>query len=295
MDRQRNDEYVLLFEKLLNVMTSSGECDRERLKEAIGELCEFFRVAKGTAEFYRSLSHEKMGEGLFYCEYDNGKAEKVLMKKRFVTNTTAVIVGTLYVAKDEPPLPEDEMAKLDVILRVILSYLRRTRLQNAIERLGYHDEVGYPNLRSFFRFLDKTAEGGELSGHTAIYFNLRHFSLINREIGRENGDKAMRNYIERLRAVIGEEGIVSRLGGDNFLAAFRNEVLEPVLEVIKGVPITYDERQEKRIVVSACAGVFCMPEGFHMVNSREIMDRLIPAFGRGEKEQRDFPHVSARC
>ena len=112
-------------------------------------------------------------------------------------------------------------------------------------------------------------------GKAAVYFNLRHFTLINREIGRSAGDIAIRNYFTMIEEIVGEKGIVCRVGGDNFVAVFDDELLEDVLNILKGVPVVYDNNSNKRIMVSASTGVLRMTKNFVFEEAGDIMDRLV--------------------
>ncbi len=277
MSDQKTIEYYQLLEKLNWALSSTGEFDRQAYIVILRRICELFHIAKGETEFYRSPNHEKNGEGECFCDFDNGHGDKILVRRRIVTKTNAVVIGTLYVREDEPPFSQEDIDRVDLMLRVIVSFVSRRRLQNVVEMLGYYDENGYPNLRSFKRFLDIKAEERGLYGYTAIHYNLRHFTLINREITREKGDVVIWNHFNRIKSIIGEEGIVCRLGGDSFLAAFLNEKTEAVLQMLGGVPIAYDDSGEKRVSVSACIGVFVMPEGYSPNSGGDIMDKVFPA------------------
>jgi len=277
MDEQRKLCYYELLEKLLHVLVPEGFMDRDAIARVVEEICVFFNLSKLEAVFYRSLSHEMTKDGNVYSDYDNGHVGEPVLCIRSVTKTSAVIIGTAYSIDGGPPFDEEDKEKVEQILWLIISFISRKRLQNAIERVGYHDEYGYPNIRSFFRFLDRTAQNRTLEGYTAIQFNLHHFSMINKEIGRQNGDYAIRSYTDLLSSVIGEDGIVCRMMGDNFLAVFRNEVLEQVLKVLGGAAVAYDEDGVNRVLVSASAGAYKFPKGFQMKSSEEILDKLLPA------------------
>ena len=277
MDRQLELEYYRLFEQLINEMGAPKGFNREKHKKTVSQICELFHLAKGELKFYRSLSHEKMGQGEYYCDYDNGKGEKVLIHHRIVTPASAIVIGTIYVEDDGVVHTEEECKKLETMLLAIMSFTSRMRLQQAVEMLGYYDSNGYPNIRSFCRFLDRLMEKEEQSGYTAIHYNLRHFTLINQDIGRENGDKVIWNHFNALKLLIGERGIVCRLGGDSFLSVFANELLDEVLEFLNGTAILYDEINIKRVKISAYVGVYPIPSNFRPNNSSQIMDKLMPA------------------
>lgn len=277
MDIERELTYHHLFEELIDEMSCTGEFDREKHKEVVRKICDFFHLAKGVTEFYKSRSHEKIGDGDCYCDFDNGRGDKVLLQRRIVTKSNAVIIGTIYVNKDDPVMPPEEIVKVDLMFRALLSFVSRMRLQQAIEMLGYYDENGYPNIRFFLRYLDYLNENNQLGQYTAILYNLRHFTLINQEIGRENGDRVIQNHYNRMKEIVGEHGTICRLGGDSFLGVFGNALTDEVLTALGGIPIVYDQKNEKRIMVSASVGAFAFPEGYELKNSSTVMDKIMPA------------------
>lgn len=273
----KREEYYDLFERLIDSMTRPSEFDREEFVSILADICELFHLSKGVTEFYRSLSAEKEGDGEVLIDYDNGHGDKVVMFRRVVTPSMTVVKSTLYMAENDEPLSETDYRRVDIILRAMLSFISRNRLQTLVEKLGFFDDDGYPNLNFFMRYLEKMNEKGEIPGNTVLQFNLRHFSLINREIGRAAGDIVMRSYYDQIRKLIGNNGTICRVGGDNFIAVFRSELLHSVLFMIEGFPVVYDTRREKRIMVSACAGVFVIPDGFTMNKTSEIMGKVFPA------------------
>lgn len=286
MDKNKTETYYILFERMIDCMTSPANFDRPEFVGVLKEICELFHISKGITEFYTSLSKEKTGQGEILIDHDNGHGDKVVVRRRFVTNTMAVIIGTLYMAEGDEPLSNDEYLKVDLILRALLSFVSRNRLQAAVEMLGFYDDNGYPNLRSFTRFLEQLNEKKNLPGHTAVHFNLRHFSLVNGDVGREAGDAVMRNYYNLVKTVIGDGGIICRMGGDNFIAVFQNEVLEQVLEILRGIPVAYDDTGTKRVIVSASAGVFVIPEGFVLKNDGDVINKIMIASLTAKREDK---------
>ena len=177
--------------------------------------------------------------------------------------------------RDALPLSEEDTQRVTMIMDMILSFISRNRLEDIVERLTFFDDNGYRNLRSFIRYLEQLNEKNDFSKRTAVHFNLRHFSLINREIGRSSGDVVIRNYFDLLEKTIGDKGLICRVGGDNFVAIFKDDILEAVLDILNGVPIVYDVNNTKRIMVSASTGVFRIPDGFIYERPDDIMDRIV--------------------
>lgn len=278
MDTDRTAVYNKIFERMIDSMTSFGNFDREEFVSILNEICEHFNLSKGVTEFYESLSAEKEGKGEILIDYDNGKGEKnVAVFRRIVTPSMTVIKSTLYMPDDADPLSDEEYRRLDLMLRSMLSFISRNRLQTLVEKLAFYDENGYPNINYLMRHIDLMNEKGNIHGNTAIQFNLSHFSLVNKEIGRSAGDVALRKYFETVKSVIGENGIICRVGGDNFAAFFKSNLLKYVLQIAEGFPVVYDEENEKRIMISACVGVYEIPDDYYFERSGDIIGKIFSA------------------
>lgn len=276
MDKKA-ETYYLVFEKLIDSMTNAAKFDRAEFVAILKEICELFHISKGVTEFYTSLSQEKAGQGEILIDHDNGRGDKVVVQRRLVTGTGAVIIGTLYMAEEDAPLANEDYTKVDLILRALLSFVSRNRLQGAVEMLGFYDDDGYPNLRSYSRYIEQMNEENTLPGLVAVLFNLRHFSLINGDIGRIAGDKVMRNYFNIVNEAIKGKGILCRMGGDNFVALFQKQCLDPVLEILGGVPVPYDPEGAKRVNIFASAGIFVIPEVFVYDSIGAVLNPILMA------------------
>ncbi|MBR5117009.1 MAG: EAL domain-containing protein, partial [Lachnospiraceae bacterium] len=277
MEQAREKAYYELFERMVDQMTDPEHFSRPEFVDTLTRISELFHIAKGVTEFYISESYERAGDGEVLCDYDNGRGEEIAIRRRFVTKSGSVIIGTLYAAKEVLPFAPDELQKLDLIVRSLLSFVGRNRLQKAVERFAYNDEHGYPNFRSFMRHLSKLGMQGKLRDKVAAAFNLRHFSLVNQQIGRELGDAVMSNYVSLLGMAVGGDGIVCRMGGDNFVMLFERSMMDEVRGILAGVPVAYDEQGEEHVMISATAGLFVIPEGFVMQAPGEIMERIVTA------------------
>ena len=277
MEREREQKFHELFEALVECATRFESYNRDEFVRYIILLCKLLRVEKGVTEFYRSESHRKRGDGIINCDYDTGRGDYIAYEREFSTKTGAIISAEVYMSSEEPPLSTDELHKVDLVMRAIISFIARNRMAMTIEQVGFYDEAGYPNLRYLVRSVDQHDFNGELSDYAAMHFNLRHFSVINQDIGRALGDVVMRNYINALKEAAGEGGTFCRAGGDNFTALFPKEKMDAVLKVIRGIPVCYDTKGEKRVNVSVSAGVFMIPDGFEWSNAGSIMDKVMPA------------------
>lgn len=274
LDIEKEMHFLSLFYRIVEVTHDIKGFDRAKYVIILNEIGEFFHLSKGVAEFYPNVSMEEKGLGEYFCDYDIGRENnKVVVRVRIETKTKAIVQATAYIAEEDEMPDEQAKQRISLILRVILSMISRKRLQETVERFGFIDEAGFPNYRSFLRFLDIANKEERLPGMVAVHFDLHNFTVVNKEIGRENGDTVMKNYFNMMRAAIGKDGTVCRLGGDKFVGVFMREAEPSVLEILSGVPVAYGEKNDKRVFVSAGAGVYRFPENEPVVMG-EIMDKI---------------------
>jgi diguanylate cyclase (GGDEF)-like protein/PAS domain S-box-containing protein len=95
------------------------------------------------------------------------------------------------------------------------------------ERIAYmaeHDALtGLPNRALLDRKLNEMlAEAERLGTDIAIAFlDLDHFKLVNDSLGHAAGDELLKVVAQRIFHEVGRDGLVSRIGGDEFIVALR--------------------------------------------------------------------------
>ncbi len=279
MTDEKRQAFYELFVEMNNCMTQPDpkDFDRDYFVDILRRICELFGIAKGVTEFYQSFKDEEEHNGEVLIDYDNGHGEVVVIKRRIITRFKGVIIGTLLAAKDAEPLDEEEKTKLDQVLRALLAFISRNRLIRVVEKLGYYDEYSYPNLRHFYRYLGEQNEKGRLKEMTIACLNLRHFGLINQEIGRKLGDVVMKGFFDLIKEACGESGCVCRMGGDNFILACEKVRVDRLLDVTAGSAVAYDAEHDKRVLVSASVGLYNVADDFVMDGPGILMDRVMTA------------------
>ena len=277
MDKSKEDKYYQLLERIADISSVTEGYSRELFMEPISEFCELFHITKAVTEFYENKRRAQKHEGEIQVDYDNGHGDVEVHRIHIAPDSGIVLIGTLYMSKEDEPLTEEELKKVDIAYRLVLSFLARKRLQKTVVRLGFFDESGYPNLRSFLRYVDIKHANNQLYGNTAMCINLKHFSLINQEIGRDLGDEVIKNYYTLLKDTIGDNGIICRIGGDNFVMLFSNGLTDKILDILSGFPICYDKRNGNRVAVSARTGIYVIPEASDINDAGQIMDNIHPA------------------
>ncbi|MBQ5312400.1 MAG: EAL domain-containing protein [Oscillospiraceae bacterium] len=273
----RSQQFLEMFRDFIDLTTDPeyNEKNYATYYKKLAEFCQFFNVSRAEMDFYRSANDERMGISEHMVAYDNGRGNKLIHGRTIITKSKAIIRAGLYVNENDDMLPEEDMKNADLVLRCVLSFISRNRLQATVEMLGFYDESGYRNMRFFNRYLFQLNARTHLKGYAAVRFNLRHFGLVNNDIGRVGGDLAMKGYFGMFEELIGDNGTVCRMGGDNFVAIFEACKLEEIMKLLSGVPVSCGEN--RRILVSSTAGVYIVPDDFVLKTPDDIMDKISAA------------------
>ncbi len=268
------EEYSSFLERLVRI-THEEPFNRENYLELINEICPKYRIAKGETEFYPTPMMEQRGMGEKFCDFDTGKGDKVLVRLRIITSSRAIVIGTIYGEAEEEERESEEIEQLDTLLRIILGFVSRKRLLRKLEEFGFFDIDGYQNFRAFARYLDIANSENRLGGKVAFHIDLHNFAIVNHEIGRENGNTVLNNYYKMLQDTVGDTGIIARLGGDKFIGVFDRSIKRKVFDIFSGVPVPYSEVGNKKIKVSAAAGIYMLPNPYMMKGYGDIMDKIM--------------------
>ncbi len=101
----------------------------------------------------------------------------------------------------------------------------RARSEERMWRLAHFDELsGLPNRLLFRQLLEQALrDAGRSKKPVAVLFiDLDRFKRINDTLGHDAGDDVLREVTERLRSCLRDSDIISRFGGDEFVALLRD-------------------------------------------------------------------------
>lgn len=277
-----NKEVELRFYKLYEQLASLTQIvnqnpDIPAIEALLNEISSMFRLSKGITHFYRSPRDEEQGKGEVMCSYDLGKGGKPVHTVRFVTKLLSITTMTVYMLEDEEPLNDEELAKVDLTMRTALAFISRNRLQVIAEELAFFDDMGFRNIRSFFKYMIWKGQPGGLDGKAALNYSLRHFGSVNEKYGREGGDRVLIEHYRHIDKIIGESGMVSRLGGDTFVCICDQTDLPDILEYLNEAIVPVDDKGTIARI-SCCAGVFYIPDGYAVTVPNDIMGRIMSVY-----------------
>jgi len=96
----------------------------------------------------------------------------------------------------------------------------RKRAERQIHFLAHHDSLtGLPNRRMFNERLERAIAEAKANGHcvAVMMIDLDHFKVINDSLGHDMGDALLRMAAGQLKEIVGDAGLVARIGGDEFM------------------------------------------------------------------------------
>ena len=114
------------------------------------------------------------------------------------------------------------------VINYVFSYSDITatkRDADAIHKLAFLDPLTHlPNRRALIGRLPEALISCESNGQTLglLFIDLDRFKDINDALGNQVGDKILIGTAQRLRACLGTEGTVARIGGDEFVVVLEN-------------------------------------------------------------------------
>ena len=94
------------------------------------------------------------------------------------------------------------------------------RAEQALRTRAQTDALtGLYNREAILDLVKARLKSGARPGLALLYIDLDRFKLVNDVLGHDAGDQLLTEVAERLRAAVGDEGMIARFGGDEFLVA----------------------------------------------------------------------------
>ena len=258
---------------MVSRLTQMEDTAVEGLGGAADTVCEILRIAFLDVTQYRNIRAEEQDEGMSLQYFSNGQtlAEACVTFRNVAENRT-VIRYRAFPAQDAAPWSDSEREQVELLLRTIFQFNSRSRLLQIINQFTYYDPYGFRNLRCFMRYLWDMSDAGKLREMNSCQLNLKHFGLVNQQIGRMRGDLVLRRFYDGMQELIGDGGLICRMGGDIFMLLAEKRLMPDILHYISGTPIIFDERTGEKILISSVAGIFEIPENFVLTTESDIMD-----------------------
>ncbi len=153
------------------------------------------------------------------------------------------------------------------------------------------------NQRMFWELLDYELDRAERHKYQValLLLDLDNFKAINDGYGHSWGDKLLAEFSETLQETLGNEAVVARYGGDEFVivlpessAAQASLVAEKVINAIRNHKLVYDTKTELKLTASLGMGIY--PD--HAANKKDLfmfVDNLMYRAKHSGKDQIALP------
>lgn len=152
------------------------------------------------------------------------------------------------------------------ILAVARDVTDRKKFEDQLEHQAYHDALtGLPNRRMLERYLDweisKTEK--EMAMIAVVFIDLDGFKQVNDWFGHNVGDDILKQVAMKMGNYVGQNEIVARMGGDEFVVVLNNfgdmEGLKTLLQHLKKACHCSLEMTGRTVTVTASMGVSIFP------------------------------------
>lgn len=255
-----------------------SEADNPCLKDAIENICGLLGIA-GLDVVYtipdraNTLFLHNETFSVFSCDGRDEDRPFVIEKRH---EDGCVSNYSVYPYKDGGEWADEDKGRIDTFISALYVVHDRLRIAAVAEKFAVMDsEMELYNLRYFMKRTGVMFANGEIREFCACRFNISQLSVINAKLGRNGGTQIMKRYIYGLRDIIGGDGFISRLGGDNFIALFRKNKKEEVIRHLSGILLSTEFRGIEEIFVSAHAGYYDVDN--YCRGPHEIMEFILIA------------------
>ena len=275
------NEYLTALEKFIHGIYMIPDTLSPDVPETMEELCYCLKIGKVDFIAYDNEASEHMGLFKSYCFYDyGGSCDGDYITRRIITPDENIAVYKVMLRDGADEWTEVERGRIEVFISLLSTFNARSRLLKLTHRLTFYDsDLGMYNLQQFMKTVKLLCKEERIEGFAAVYFNLKRFSIVNQRIGRENGTRVMKRFISMIDQLLDhKDEFVCRVGGDNFITLIRDEKLPSLLELLNGTAVSIDGGKAERILITASAGIYIIPDMDSFILPTDIMDRVSMAF-----------------
>ncbi len=184
--------------------------------------------------------------GVLLCDLN----DSIFVNGEFLANqlaTTARMIDILKMNNDIQKQLEENLAVM---------------AQNNIEldKLSKNDVLtGILNRRGFYQAAEEMLDRCRMAGETVIlsYVDMNNLKIINDRFGHDDGDHALKTTSRLLTQVIGSDGIVARIGGDEYAFAYNGKLsADELSERIENSFSAFNSSSDREYNVTVSSGFF---------------------------------------
>lgn len=183
-------------------------------EDAIGQNPRILQSGKQSAKFYEDLWKNLVEHGTWAGEFQNRTKQGKVYDQR----------GTITALKDNKDRTQFYVAVMEDVTEL-------RKQQESLNKLSLFDPMtGLPNRQKLQSDYEKFIyrKDARINEIAAIIIDLDDFKQINDALGHSFGDEVLKTVSERLVKTIGNDGLLYRFGGDEFVLISEYQTEETV-------------------------------------------------------------------
>lgn len=255
-------EFNIFVGKISNTNANNAEDVNDALKST--NLLKLLRVAKMTVEVINdskvNISCMKKHINITLYETDNFDGERGYSVVKRNGDSTAEIV--IYPIIGESDWTEFEINTINSVVTVLYLYNGVINFTKLTNKLVYYDrDMNIPNLAAFNKRVIELVSQKKIGEYGTCRFNIKRFYAVNSLIGFPRGSVIMKQYIMELQRIMGNDGVVYRIGGDNYMIIFRLELYDKIRGYLEKYTLKTGFDDVPEITLSSYAGFLLDTKG----------------------------------
>lgn len=191
----------------------------------------------------------------------------------------------LYKDPSYPEWDDEDREIISGFVKIMFVYNGRAEIIAMAKKMMFVDwamETG--TIKAFFFTLGEMIIKKELADYGICRFNIKRFSVVNRNYGRDKGTEIMKRYVTGfIEKYPGSS--VFRIGGDNFILVFRKCDYDKVVSGMKYTSVDAGIPGEPAIRISSSAGIYLCSG--REKNADEIMTKITAANAMAKTMSKD--------
>lgn len=268
-------------------VTTAKEC-AERLGVAIPSIADELHLGRFDICLNAPVSlQEAKGVFIDNAIYTNPNGhEPQSLQSHFETGDHGKVIIRAYPVKGHT-WNEEEMEAVKIFSLNVFFMCGRARLIEMMESSIVTDNsTGVCNQSGFIRYACELMAKTGLQDYHSLRFNIKNFRIVAKRIKNGHVPEVFRAYGKVIDRFLGNKGKIATLGGDNFVALVKDEVVDEFLDFLGAVPVGLTDTEEP-IILSARVGVYDNKLGD---NISAIMDYIDVAVATAKNTNQDVAY-----
>lgn len=133
-----------------------------------------------------------------------------------------------------------------LVFILVLSVIYAIRFMN---QLIFRDALsGINNGAWIFSKGNRMFAAGKLKDCKVLFVNIKDCKVVNEKYGTEFGDEVITEYAVNIRDYVGKDGLVARIGGDNFVIVSPESRIDEIIKHVTCVYLNMIYRDEPKVM-----------------------------------------------